>query len=251
MKILPISDIHTEYHEDRGINFAMALPNQGVDVLVLAGDIGNLKTLPMVMRIFSHRFKKVVYVPGNHECHGASISEAFYKIEDMCDRYPNVHFLSNSTVKIDSYEFIGSTLWFTEHPLIKIPEDKLLKFNKIFPEYGSPSTIEDIYIENIQAVFFLNTVPINKKSIILTHYAPLKESISTLFKNNILNFIYYTDLNNLILALKPPLWIHGHMHQSMDYKIGNTRILCNPYGYETKCELYLNPDFTQNLIINA
>jgi len=27
------------------------------------------------------------------------------------------------------------------------------------------------------------------------------------------------------------LWIHGHTHESFDYMVGDTRIVCNPRGY--------------------
>ena len=29
----------------------------------------------------------------------------------------------------------------------------------------------------------------------------------------------------------PSLWIHGHIHESFDYDVGNCRVLCNPRGY--------------------
>jgi hypothetical protein len=29
------------------------------------------------------------------------------------------------------------------------------------------------------------------------------------------------------------LWTHGHTHHAFDYQIGDTRIVCNPRGYET------------------
>ena len=27
------------------------------------------------------------------------------------------------------------------------------------------------------------------------------------------------------------LWVHGHTHDEFDYKIGITRVVCNPRGY--------------------
>lgn len=32
-------------------------------------------------------------------------------------------------------------------------------------------------------------------------------------------------------AGRPLLWVHGHTHDSFDYMIGSTRVLCNPRGY--------------------
>lgn len=29
----------------------------------------------------------------------------------------------------------------------------------------------------------------------------------------------------------PALWVHGHIHRSLDYRVGGTRVVCNPRGY--------------------
>ena len=36
------------------------------------------------------------------------------------------------------------------------------------------------------------------------------------------------------------LWIHGHMHESFNYEVYGTRVVCNPRGYAPEA---LNPDF--------
>ena len=249
MKILPISDIHTELHPDRGVNFAMSLPNDNVDVLILAGDIGNLKTLPMVLRIFSHRFKDVVFVPGNNEFYGSVISEALYELEEICNRYSNVHFLSEDSIKIDEFEIFGSTLWFSEPMYTLLSKEIFKKFDQIKPDYGSSSSLEDIYIENIQAMFFLSSVPMSEKSIVVTHYLPLMDSLTQDFKSNPLNFLHYTDLSNLISQKSPALWVHGHTHESLDYTFVKTRVLCNPLGYFPSGPL--NPCFKKDLLIDV
>ena len=37
---------------------------------------------------------------------------------------------------------------------------------------------------------------------------------------------------DLIDEARPALWIHGHMHSRIDYRIGATRIVANPLGYD-------------------
>jgi hypothetical protein len=43
---------------------------------------------------------------------------------------------------------------------------------------------------------------------------------------------YSSDLTDFILD-RPQIkaWTHGHTHELFDYRIGSTRILCNPRGY--------------------
>jgi len=69
---------------------------------------------------------------------------------------------------------------------------------------------------------------------------PTRHSISKRWQGNPLNRYFVTDLTALILQKQPKLWIHGHTHDSKDYKLGVTRIVCNPYGYYPN---ELNPEW--------
>ena len=47
-----------------------------------------------------------------------------------------------------------------------------------------------------------------------------------------MNYYFASDLDNFILDNQNiKLWIHGHVHDPFDYKIGETRVVCNPLGY--------------------
>ena len=47
---------------------------------------------------------------------------------------------------------------------------------------------------------------------------------------------------------EPALWVHGHMHDSFDYRLGRTRVVCNPRGYFPH---QLNPDFRPLLVVQT
>jgi len=34
-----------------------------------------------------------------------------------------------------------------------------------------------------------------------------------------------------MFTYKPSFWVHGHMHNTSDYIIGWTNVICNPRGY--------------------
>jgi len=40
-------------------------------------------------------------------------------------------------------------------------------------------------------------------------------------------------LDELVEERRPAVWVHGHTHLGGDYEIGETRVVCNPFGYET------------------
>ena len=57
---------------------------------------------------------------------------------------------------------------------------------------------------------------------------------------------FVSDLEELILTAKPVLAVHGHVHNSCDYSIGQTRILCNPHGYGNE-----NENFNGALVVEV
>ncbi|VUM19025.1 hypothetical protein PGKDCPLP_03529 [Stenotrophomonas maltophilia] len=51
------------------------------------------------------------------------------------------------------------------------------------------------------------------------------------------------------------LWVHGQVHDSLDYRIGRGRVVCNPLGYpiphRKKGVIPENPDFDPNFVIEV
>jgi Icc-related predicted phosphoesterase len=73
--------------------------------------------------------------------------------------------------------------------------------------------------------------PFDGATVIVTHHAPSPRSIASRFCGDPLNSAFASNLDPLISRHEPSLWIHGHMHDSFDYTIGRTRVVCNPRGY--------------------
>ncbi|MFZ1641033.1 MAG: hypothetical protein WAV07_06250 [Candidatus Contendobacter sp.] len=56
-------------------------------------------------------------------------------------------------------------------------------------------------------------------------------------------------VSNLEDLLGPArLWIHGHTHDTFDYLVADTQVLCNPRGY---APFELNPAFNPALVIEV
>jgi hypothetical protein len=83
-------------------------------------------------------------------------------------------------------------------------------------------------------------------TIVMSHHAPSLRSIPDEVINDPLTAAYASNLEPVIERFQPHLWVHGHLHNSSDYKIGFTRVVCNPRGY-TPSEL--NPQFDPELVI--
>ena len=82
-----------------------------------------------------------------------------------------------------------------------------------------------------------------KPIIIVTHFAPSPYSIDSEYIGNPANPAFANNLNEFILT-NPNIriWAHGHTHKPFDYILGQTRVICEPFGYnnENKVDLPLN-----------
>src|SRR5882672_472414 len=68
MRIYAVSDLHTDFAENRRRLQRISSTSYSRDVLVVAGDIADdLRTIGWTLRKFRSQFGQVFYVPGNHE----------------------------------------------------------------------------------------------------------------------------------------------------------------------------------------
>jgi hypothetical protein len=51
------------------------------------------------------------------------------------------------------------------------------------------------------------------------------------FRDDILSSAYASNLEPLILQYQPQYRIHGHIHTTIKYEVGSTKVICNPNGY--------------------
>ena len=68
--------------------------------------------------------------------------------------------------------------------------------------------------------------------VVATHHAPSPKCIRPWFEGSRLNPGFASDLDAVIARYQPPLWVHGHMHDRVDVVLGETRVMCNPGGYD-------------------
>jgi Icc-related predicted phosphoesterase len=73
--------------------------------------------------------------------------------------------------------------------------------------------------------------PFAGPTVVVTHHAPHSGSVAERFESDLLTPAFASDLSQLIERYQPELWVHGHMHDCFDYRVGETRIVCNPMGY--------------------
>lgn len=227
MLIQKASDIHCEWHRDKGVEWAQLLEVEG-DVLALCGDITTNECLMKVMKIICERFsdKKVLYVCGNHEYYNSNRGTIHNKLAKLANKYDNFHHLNNDVVVIDGVRFVGTTLWWHAPPMAwpgilgTLNDFRAIEGYRKWITHASKAA-RDFLNENVE-----------EGDVVLTHHAPswLSRHAKHGQQTNI-DFAYYNTLDELILEKRPFLWMHGHTHDRTDYTIGDTRVVSFPHGY--------------------
>jgi len=246
MRLHIISDLHLE-------SGSFKIPNSDGEVLILAGDIGiglqGIKWLKGIADI-----KHVLYVPGNHEYYSNAIPLLTQKIRNSV-RKTNIRVLADSGVVIEDVEFLGCTLW-TDFNLLGDAESARLSARYAMNDYSlitysegntrlRPADTEAFHYNSRH--WLTNAVrrcP-ERKRVVITHHAPSARSLSQESRNNLTDAAYASNMDSLVSDMHPDLWIHGHVHESSDYILGKTRVVCNPRGYAESP----NPNFNLELVI--
>ncbi len=262
MRIQLVSDLHLEFAD---IN----IQNQNsADVLILSGDImvARKVLLPQseygvrfrdFLKRCSFQFPHVVYVAGNHEFYNDG--RFFGDIETLrqaCGVHENVYFLERDTKVIDDIVFVGGTLWtdmnkfdpLTLHAVRDMMNDYRATVNDQagFRRLKPADTVERHRLtrDYIELIVKENK---DKKVVVVGHHSPSFQSCHEMYKgDHLMNGAYHSDLSEMMLDNPNiKLWTHGHTHHPFDYVIGETRVVCNPRGYDG----YEDTGWDPNLII--
>lgn len=248
MKIQVMSDLHLEFGFTKGDDFISHLDPEGIDVLVLAGDIVTKSSLIPSLNEICKRYENanVLWVHGNHEYYTSSKEKIYDLSIKAMNENKNLTWLNNNIVEINGKRFLGTPLWFRNSPNCSLRKYGMNDFTMI-------DNFENwVYEENEKSIKFLEE-NIQSGDIVITHYLPTEESVHQLFKNDSLNCFFLCDMYEPIIEKGPSHWIHGHTHSSCDYKVQtnlNTecRVICNPRGYWPRM---LNQQFDNRLIIEV
>lgn len=204
----------------------------------------------------SEEFENVIYILGNHEHYHGDINESYNILKESLSYLPNVHVLEKESVTIDGYIFFGCTLWTdmnkgdpsTLFGIRSYMNDYRIIKNKNVPVYFNdengkkhsrpgkflPEDSVEHHKESLKVMKELVTQNPTAKYIFVGHHAPSKLSVKPKYQQDVMvNGAYSSDLSEFILDHPQiKLWTHGHTHDNFDYMIGNTRVVCNPRGYE-------------------
>ena len=248
MKLQIASDLHLEYAPE------WELPAGNADVLVLAGDVG---THALGLEAFRDRARRqpILYVPGNHEYYCGHFTRVGEALRARA-RQLGLYLLDGDAVVLGGVRFLGATLW-TDFELFGCAyrPEAMRRAHGAIPDYHVISADdgwlvpEQTWAWHRAAVAWLRdrlAEPWAGPTVVITHHAPHPGSLHPRFARHPLSPAFVSNLENLLGPAR--LWIHGHTHDSFDYVVADTRILCNPRGYDP---FELNPDFNPALVVEV
>lgn len=240
------SDLHQDWANNAWDPAAHA-PAGGFDVAAVAGDLH--MPLTMALDWLGDRLPGVptIYVPGNHDFWSAggdgraTYDDLIARGRDAAARH-GVHLLLDNAVTLDGVRFLGGTLW-TDLRLGTWSLGHALNSSRKgmndYKRIRRRASGRHKYIRPVDTlalhratVAFLDAelaAPRAGPTVVVTHHAPHPASLPDAAMD--LRWCYASDLGGLIDHGRPDLWVHGHLHDRADYRLGATRIVCNPRGH--------------------
>ena len=245
MKITPISDTHLECGP-------LSLP--GGEVLILAGDICEYRTLRQEWQETAGasydffytecaKYEQVFMVLGNHEHYHNRFDRTYQDFTAVLPK--NVTLLEDQMVEYKGVVFLGATLWtdlnrgdpvtawhlksaMNDYRVVQNHyKDKNLYY-KLTPEHT-----REVHLKTLQYFKLMLAEHRDKPVVVVTHHAPSFASVHERYRSDTtMNGGYASNLDDFILDNENiKVWVHGHMHDPVDYLVGTTRVVSNPRGY--------------------
>lgn len=261
MKIQLLSDLHLESN----IGFVPE-PAADADLLVLAGDIGSYQLgsrLPALgdsdfgLAQFSPRTDQggwpvpVIYVPGNHEYDRLDFDTTHARLRAACERL-DIHWLERKILEVEGIRFLGTTLWSDFDALAPAAAnhaERMAARGKAFRaanhylgyaatlRHGSPWLAEQVRQQALLCQQWLRMAldqAFDGSTVVVTHFAPSLRSADPRYGLTPGTAGFCNGLDDLLE--QADLWLHGHLHCPVDYKVGRCRVLANPLGHQHKGE---------------
>ena len=230
MRIQLLSDLHLERYPEFQPHIA-----QGIDVLVLAGDIGSyqpgsrLTDADFGLERFSPlrpgaSCSTVLFVPGNHEFDMLEFDPTYARLRATCERL-GITWLEREVVTIGRVRFVGTTLW-SDFEALAITENNLTKhlqmLDKAFRaanfylsknttrKQGEPVLAEGIRAMALECQAWLRAAlaaPFDGATVAVTHFAPSLRSVDPRYGLTPGSAGFCNALDDLFPSVQ--VWMHG------------------------------------------
>lgn len=258
MRILVLSDLHLDVWEPMPLRLDLGASRP--DVVVLAGDIHQgARAVRWAEATFPGL--PTLYVSGNHEAYCARIDEVERSIEAACRKSPSVQFLQERAVVLGGVRFLGCTLW-TDFCLFgdarhaeamalaqrTMADYRLIRLGSQGGRTIQPADTAGWHRRQLSWLAQELAAGFSGPTVVITHMAPSPLSIAPRYRDDLLSAAFASHLDRVVE--RADVWIHGHTHDSSDYRIGACHVVCNPRGYPRRDGSPENREFDAQRVIS-
>ena len=218
------------------------------DVCVLAGDVDRR---PGGRRRVGTQRDRVAHARGlrrgNHEFYGGHLGRRLAEGRaaseaSLQSSKHGVHLLENNDVVLDGVRFLGATLWtdflLEGQGMQQLLYDAAAGSDARLPVHlendGRLLTPDDTRGRCWSSVIWLEkalSLPVAGPTVVVTHTAPSSRSIAWRYEGSALNGAFVNELDYMFEGDFAPDFGSTATSQSFDYRVGGTRVVCNPLGY--------------------
>lgn len=231
MRLRLLSDVHLEFA-------TWEPPRVDCDVVILAGDT-HVGVGGVAWAAATFADVPVVYVPGNHEYYGQAFPPHLRRLRREA-RGTNVHVLDRDHLDVGDVRILGCTLWTDFAAAGDVPaamnlaRDAMWDFHeiRISPRERACQPQDTLrWHRRARAWLEAELAASDRPTVVVTHHAPSLHSFSDKPEDLPYGPAYASSLDELIAGSGAAYWVHGHIHVARNYRLGQTRVICNPHGY--------------------
>lgn len=210
-----------------------------VDCIIIAGDVadGHHRSARWLREHVVPRGLPVVFVAGNHDFYGHDIDDD--QGEPYRDAGVELLHIGRRSIEVAGARILGLTLW-TDYAIAGDASAARAWARREMPDFLNidigyrrlgPRHLDHFHKLHRELIELDLATSFDGSTIVVTHHAPHPKSLRAPMFIDDSDASFASDLSVVIERFEPAAWIHGHVHESHDYYVSATRVVCNPRGY--------------------
>jgi predicted phosphodiesterase len=242
MRIFALSDIHVDFDVNARWISSLSAQDYREDFLILAGDVSDsLPLLAKNLEILANRFRKVLYVPGNHDLwviRDGKGKTSFDKFKEIAAVMRNCG-VSGSAFHDDLISILPLLGWYDYS--FGDPSDELMT---TWADFFFCKWPEDIGMKEVASRFAAMNEPLvrppNNRVISFSHFVPRVDVMPDFISER--NRVVYPVLGSVLLErqirqIRSDIHVYGHTHVNRRVDIDGTAYINNAFGYPSEARI--------------
>jgi predicted phosphodiesterase len=246
MRVFAVSDIHVDYDVNARWIANLSLVDYRDDVLILAGDVTDeLKLLEWCLGALTLRFRKVLFVPGNHDLWVLRETQETNSLRKFADVVDVVESSGASMVplRIGDLEIIPLLGWYDYS--FGEPGDHLKSVWMDFRACRWPDGFDEKQISAHFAALNDRHAGVRQgrqcgTTITFSHFVPRIDLMPSYVPAQV-QLLYpvlgATRIERQLRALRPDIHVYGHSHLNRNVTIDGVSYINNAFGYPNESRI--------------